>query len=61
MSLIEQAAKRLEELRRAGADIGGDAVVDAPREATTFFFLVGPMGGLFLGRGGGFWGCPALV
>lgn len=35
MSLIEQAAKRLEELRRAGADIGGDAVVDAPREATT--------------------------
>ena len=35
MSLIEQAAKRLEELRRAGAEIGGDAVVDAPREPTT--------------------------
>ncbi|HET8831971.1 MAG TPA: XrtA-associated tyrosine autokinase [Casimicrobiaceae bacterium] len=35
MSLIEQAAKRLEELRRAGADIGGDAVVDAPRHAST--------------------------
>ena len=35
MSLIEQAAKRLEELRRAGADIGGDPVVDAPREPAT--------------------------
>jgi protein-tyrosine kinase len=35
MSLIEQAAKRLEELRRAGADIGGDAVVDAPRQPST--------------------------
>ena len=33
MSLIEQAAKRLEELRRAGAEIGGDAVVDTARPA----------------------------
>ena len=30
MSLIEQAAKRLEELRRAGAEMPADASVDAP-------------------------------
>ena len=35
MSLIEQAAKRLEELRRAGAEIGGDPVLDAPRGTAT--------------------------
>jgi len=35
MSLIEQAAKRLEELRRAGAEIGGDAIVDTSRHAST--------------------------
>jgi protein-tyrosine kinase len=35
MSLIEQAAKRLEELRRAGAEIGGDPLVDASRETAT--------------------------
>lgn len=32
MSLIEQAAKRLEELRRAGATQGDDAPAEAPRE-----------------------------
>jgi exopolysaccharide/PEP-CTERM locus tyrosine autokinase len=31
MSLIEQAAKRLEELRRAGAEVGGDAPVERKR------------------------------
>lgn len=34
MSLIEQAAKRLEELRRAGADVGGDALVETARDAS---------------------------
>lgn len=33
MSLIEQAAKRLEELRRAGADVGGASVVEGAGEA----------------------------
>ena len=35
MSLIEQAAKRLEQLRKAGVSLPGDQLADSPTTAPT--------------------------